>query len=343
MTDNNIKMILKNAIKALKQNSDFPIDVKSKPNIKKGPSGIDSILEIHYQQRKFTFFVEIKKNINNTVISFLLNRINQMSEKFLLVTRYVSKYNAEKLKEKNIQFIDNVGNVFINRFPLYIYISGNKPPEDFQETRSNRLFQPSGLKLLFTLLSRPELIDKPYREIAHKAKIALGSVGWIMTDLKQLGFIIDVKKRRKLISKEKLLERWCIEYPVNLKPKLFIGRFNGPENWWKNYNLKSKYGLWGGELAADKLTKNLKPHDIAIYVCNYEFDKIIIDNKLYRDVNGNVEFLKCFWEAESTDKVNLTVHPILIYADLLAAGSQRNTETANLIYDQYINKYLREN
>ncbi len=36
------------------------------------------------------------------------------------------------------------------------------------------------------------------------------------------------------------------------------------------------------------------------------------------------------------------VNPILIYADLIATGDQRNIETAKVIYDQYLIRYFRE-
>jgi hypothetical protein len=36
------------------------------------------------------------------------------------------------------------------------------------------------------------------------------------------------------------------------------------------------------------------------------------------------------------------VHPILIYADLLATGNERNIETAKIIYDKHILELIRE-
>jgi predicted AAA+ superfamily ATPase len=37
------------------------------------------------------------------------------------------------------------------------------------------------------------------------------------------------------------------------------------------------------------------------------------------------------------------VHPILVYADLLATGNQRNIETARMIYEQHIVRLVGEN
>jgi hypothetical protein len=39
---------------------------------------------------------------------------------------------------------------------------------------------------------------------------------------------------------------------------------------------------------------------------------------------------------------NQLVHPILIYADLMASGDPRNIETAQIIYEQELAQYFRE-
>jgi hypothetical protein len=58
--------------------------------------------------------------------------------------------------------------------------------------------------------------------------------------------------------------------------------------------------------------------------------------------NGNVEILERFWTEDTLAGASETVHPILIYADLLASGNERNIETAKIIYDQRIARHLRE-
>jgi len=37
-----------------------------------------------------------------------------------------------------------------------------------------------------------------------------------------------------------------------------------------------------------------------------------------------------------------TVHPILVYADLIASGDKRNIEIANMIYEKEITGLIRE-
>jgi hypothetical protein len=69
---------------------------------------------------------------------------------------------------------------------------------------------------------------------------------------------------------------------------------------------------------------------------------LLIKNRLKRDQTGDVEILKRFWKPAEIWKYEDLVHPILIYADLLATGNERNIETAKMIYDQHIVQLIRE-
>ncbi len=51
--------------------------------------------------------------------------------------------------------------------------------------------------------------------------------------------------------------------------------------------------------------------------------------------------MKKFWNFEDNDYPGMT-HPILIYADLLATGDPRNIETAKIIYEKDIVRYIKE-
>jgi hypothetical protein len=69
--------------------------------------------------------------------------------------------------------------------------------------------------------------------------------------------------------------------------------------------------------------------------------------KLKRETNGNVEILKRFWnfnhDRPDPDNKHLDlVHPVLIYADLLATGDARNIETAEIVYEKEIARFVRE-
>jgi len=167
-----------------------------------------------------------------------------------------------------------------------------------------------------------------------------------MRELKELGCLIDMgKKGFKLTRKEELLERWVTEYPEKLRPKLLLGHFTGVQDWWQQKTLNPAKAQWGGEIAAANLTQYLKPQIITIYTDPdpRQLNEFLAENRLRKDTEGEVEILKRFWGPLEEGKLGDTVHPVLVYADLLTTGNQRNIETAKIIYEQYIVRLIREN
>lgn len=53
-----------------------------------------------------------------------------------------------------------------------------------------------------------------------------------------------------------------------------------------------------------------------------------------------LEWRKPFWGLMPFEGRDDTVHPVLVYADLLATGDARCIETAQLVYDKYLARLL---
>ncbi|GAG69268.1 unnamed protein product, partial [marine sediment metagenome] len=223
------------------------------------------------------------------------------------------------------------------------FVKGNKPLDIFCHAPLKRVFRPTGLKVIYAFLCNPGLENKTYRNIAEVADVALGTVSWIIRDLKEMGYLLDMGKRGyKLIKKEDLLNRWVINYPEKLRPKLVLGHFRGPNGWWKQKTLNPIYAQWGGEVAAAKLMKYLKPQVITIYTTLQQLNPLLIENRLKKDPEGDIEILNRFWIPLEMWQYEDMVHPILIYADLMATGNKRNIETARMIYEKYLIRHIRE-
>jgi len=343
MVNNMDENIFKDAIKEFNKGKEnlLEVGVEEKEIIVNGLR-FDKLVKFRYRKKDLKYYVEIRANINNTVLALLKYYKEALQYPLLLITKYINNNKAEELKKNGIQFIDTAGNAYINYFPIYIFIKGNKPYEQYLKKIEYKFFKPSGLKVIYALLINKELVKKPYRFIAETASVALGTVYWTMNNLIKLGFIIDMgKKGRKLLNNEELFNKWCIDYNEKLKPKLLINKFTGPENWWINYKLNPDYAQWGGEIAANVLTKYLKPQDIIIYADLKKYQKIVIENMLRKDLNGNIFFYERFWELGMNTEFKELVHPILVYADLINTKNKRVLETAKLIHEEYINRYIR--
>lgn len=330
--------ILRGALEAFEKTTGLAIE-PAVPDRERPDAGID----IKLNDMVLHFYVEIKANLTQAAIGPIKQLLKRKDGKNIIITKYVTPQIADKLKELNIPFIDTAGNTYIRVPNLFIFIKGNKNviPKEKIKTRS---FQPTGLQVIFTLLCNPKLEDENYRKIAKVANVALGTVGWVMQDLKKMGFLIDMGRRgRRLINKEKLLTKWVMTYPEQLRPKQLIDKYNAIEpGFWKNQNLPIE-AFWGGEVAAAKLNKYLKPEIVTIYTNDEAvLNKYIIKNRIRKDPEGKIEILKTFWKREQKRPYPDLVHPILIYADLQATGDARNIETAEIIYEQELAGFIRE-
>jgi hypothetical protein len=125
-------------------------------------------------------------------------------------------------------------------------------------------------------------------------------------------------------------------YPEQLRPKLGLARFKADDpDWWKDVDIVGYNACWGGEVAAAKLTKQLKPEKVIIYAPEPP-GKLIIEQKLRKTTTGDIEILKPFWTFDHEFDAIGIAPPLLVYADLLATGDDRNIETAEIIYDNYL-------
>jgi hypothetical protein len=304
----------------------------------------DGLIQIAHQNMQWHFAVEVKARVTRATAGMEKFDPLNRKEKVLMVTEYVTPPIADLLKELNIFFIDTAGNAYINEPGLYVFLKGTKPQLTLRAETRKRLFKPGGLRVVFALLNNPEMINKPYRDIAKAADVALGTIGWLIRDLKEMGFCIEIGKRnRKLMNLKNLFKRWVEAYPEQLRPKLIRERFETANlNWWKEINIKAYGACWGGEVAAANLTGYLKPAKVTIYT-NEPFGKLVLKNRLRKAEQGNVEILTPFWNFKYELADRGIVPPLLAYADLMATGDPRNIEAAGMIYEKYIDRFIREN
>jgi len=335
--------LLRLALEVLKKNLPVEVEFDEKEPVYRIGQRADCVLRMVMHGKEIRYCVEVKANVTKTDKLLVMMRKGEFEHPFLLVAKYINGHMAEQLKRDGIEFIDTAGNAFINQPPLYIFVKGNRPPDIVEHIPVKRAFKPAGLRTIYAFLCNPGLENKTYREIAVVTDVALGTVDWIMKELKQLGYLLDMGKRgNKLIQKEKLLQRWVTAYPEQLRPKLTLGRFRGEHGWWQEKTLDPFEAQWGGEVAAAKLTQYLQPQIITIYITPEQLNQLLIGNRLKRDPIGDVEILERFWKPAELWTHKDVVHPILIYADLLATGNERNIETARIIYEQHIIQLIRE-
>ena len=293
--------------------------------------------------KKIHFAAEVKLWVQQANFGALVNQIKQLPGKGILVADYVNPIMADKLRDLDIPYIDAVGNVYINEKPIYILVKMTKGQANEQanlkglmntQTRG-RAFNPTGIKVVYLFLTDGKMLNAPYREIANKAGVALGAIGEVIKDLKQGGYLVDIKgKARRLTRKEKLLEKWTDAFLEKLRPKLEVGTFKA-ENpmWWKKVesNITNYGAKFGGEVAAHKKAGYLTPQEITIYLETGDGNDLFKNYRFRKDPKGDIHVYRAFWNIDrNTPKIRETdlVNPLITYADLIGTGDIRNLEAA---------------
>ncbi|MCB1036345.1 MAG: hypothetical protein KDD47_21145 [Acidobacteria bacterium] len=255
----------------------------------------------------------------------------------LVIADYLPPKLAERLRAGGVNFVDSAGNAFLRDRGLYVWVKGEKGGLRLvAERERRRAFQPSGAKLLFLLLCRPELAEADYRTLAELAGVALGTVQWVMRDLIAAGYVMKLgRSDRRLVRPKELLSAWVSAYVRELRPRLLLGRFHSEDlQWWQTTDLRALNALWSGEPAAALLTGHLKPGTLTIYAEKVP-SRLVVEKRLTKAESGAVEFRKKFWRFDGGTEQQ-TVPPILAYADLLAVGDPRTREAAERLYEERI-------
>lgn len=344
----NAEAALINAAQNTARNLGLDFDVLNlQPQL--GPRRADALVRIGRNVEGAQYAVEIKKAVHPATLGPLLLQLGQLGQQALLITEYITPPMADTLRDKGVAFIDAAGNAYLNQPNLLIWVTGRKPVEKRIDPQTGRGFQPTGLQVVFALLCNPEWVNRPYRELAEKAKVAHGTVGWVMPDLQRQGFLADIKGKRgtrRLYKQPEMLAQWVDAYARQLRPKTLLARYYVETlNGWKDWPLHEHGALWGGEPAGALLTEYLRPGELTIYAdkvpvmlaAKYKFLKE--PRPGHTDI---VEIRKPFWNFPGHPEHTNVVPPILVYADLLATGDGRCIETAKMVHEQYLDRPLQQ-
>ena len=290
--------------------------------------------------RQVNYMVVARKEIRVSSKGIVLQQVKelekQIDQPIIIISIYIALEVADEFRQNGINYLDGSGNAYVRNAELLVFISGQKIHNPLL-TKQARAFRESGIKLIFMLLCHPDLIQLPNRRLSELSGISVGSVSNVLTELESLNFVLKVGGGRRLKNLKSLLDRWIISYFDVLRPRLAIKRvdfeFAGDYINWQNLPIKNSKGrvLWGGESAAAIKTMNLNPKNCTLYT-DQNWKEFAGDLRLIPNESGNLEILEIFWKESISGMMPGLVPEILIYADLVGSGVERNIEIANQIF-----------
>jgi hypothetical protein len=298
-------------------------------------TGIDGVLNLHHNRKKITLPAEIKNNVNYTHLQYV-NNLKRKFPEIVLIAEYFPEKMAKTMQEMQLNYLDAAGNTCIKTKEIFILIEGNKQNKiDIDKTV--KVFSKTGIKVVFQFIHEQELINDTIRNIADRTGVSLDTVHKTIQALRQMRYIIPVTKGKWIWdNRYELFEKWVNEYAAKLKPGLHVGnfRFVKEENFnkWKQLKL-FRSTCWGGEPAGELLTNYLNPETLTIYTAEPKAD-LIKNYKMIGDPNGHIRVYQKFWNDAIQEK---HIAPgEIVYADLINTGNKRNIQTAQKVYERFL-------
>ena len=289
--------------------------------------------------RHWVFDIECKNRVDRAAMLHGVQALTRgFANKGLLIAPYLAPKLARQCQTIGLPFLDVAGNAFLKAEGLYVLVAGQKPDKALLRIeKPMRAFDRTGLRVVFALLAAPDLMQAPYRDLAKAAGVALGTVSWILTDLRDHGFLAEIEGQRRWIDRQRALQAWTTNYPLRLRERLHVRRFVAKEDtWWETARPEAFGGCWGGEAAAAKLHGDLVPKTITVYLPEGQKD-FLAKHRLRADPQGPIEVLDVFWKFPHAPEVPEGIAPpLLVHAELLAIGDPRTLEEARRVHDHYL-------
>ena len=285
--------------------------------------------------------------------AYLLDQIAAVtgSHDKILISDYISDEVGQRLRESKYNYLDKAGNAFLDIAPIYVLIEGKLPREVLDHDKTPRLFNETGLKVIFALLATPDLLNANYRKIADHANVSMGTIGWVLRELKDQGFTKESYRQKQWADKPRLIKKWTEEYP-KLRTKNHIANYRvSNKDWWKEVDLNKYQAVLGGELAAPDHQASGDVRNSTVYVGKQKQGSLVRDLDLVKvekntsnmDQGYTIEIMEKFWGSPELSMVNKGMtHPLVTYADLMDAWEPASREIAHSIAEHY-GFYKKEN
>ena len=239
--------LVQTAVRQLADATGLPIAVDHEVHLA-GGGIVDALVAVGAQGERHIFAAGAKRTATPATINIALQRLATMAPRSQApIHHYLCQSQASPGTEgKRHRLHRYRGQCLHPGGHVYVYIRGNRPEEPAGTPRqATRAFQATGLRVLFGFLHNPALLNANYRDIARATGVAHGTVGWVLTDLREAGYLIEIKKERRLVRVRQLLGRWIEAYHERLKPKLWLGRYEAPTNhWWQTVELGPYAAVW---------------------------------------------------------------------------------------------------
>lgn len=289
--------------------------------------------------------VQLRHRFRPSDLPQLVERFANGCEHRMVFTDYVTASTAEQLRSRDIWFADVQGNAFME-IPgkLVLHAVGNRPQRI--PTPTGQHFSAPGGKILHYILKRGPRIQATYRDIRGAIGVSIDKIGKLIRELEQNRLLrIRGNGDYEILNGDRLLSLWVEAYKAKLQSALLLGRYVAAADPdfgslidEASQELDGK-AVVGGDVAADALTKHLRPALLRLYIPEDRTADVRRRLRLAPSDRGTVELCKLYSsDIAGEDAVNGTsvADPFFVYAELMGDGDDRLAETAMRLRQEHL-------
>jgi hypothetical protein len=268
--------------------------------------------------KRIQFLLEVKSGTwRPEVLDRIRNQSLSSNEPIVVATGWIPPKLAKSLREeKGLNYLDTAGNAYLDFPDLQVFRETNAPPLVGKKIKRpvGESFNASAVRVGLQLLLEPALLGTNLRNLAALAGVSAPSAKFALDAFKDDAYVVDAgKKGRRLVDREAYFRKWAESYNLRFRPRRLFGTYSTEVN---KLHLDGCDACWGGELAADLLTNNLRA-----------------------DPNGNVEVVQACWDKHQEGPRN-TAPVFVVFADLMNTRDPRCLDIAETIFDTMIREKL---
>jgi hypothetical protein len=315
---------------------------------------VDITLRYKTPAGRIEYAAEVRTHFRHEDPYGIIRRLHGLTagdQRALLLAPMTTERQREALRKGGVDYVDLAGNAHLERRGFLVHVEGKrarsvaKPPAD-------KIFRRGGLQVVYVLLVTPDAVRWPYRPLAQAAGVALRTANYVMEGLRAEGFVGGQRNLRQLVRREDLVARWVDAYRTELRPKLLMGIYRTRPRprarllkeigaYFRDQRLP--WALTGAE-AAFRLTHHYRDEHVVIFAPREltDFEETV---GCMPDPNGDLHLLRHFCEKVQEPKKGPGLplaHPLLVYAELLADGTERAIETGQVLRDQLLEDLTNE-
>jgi hypothetical protein len=260
----------------------------------------------------------------------------------MLFAPYVGRPLGHLFAEHGLNYVDEQGNCHLQVEGLAAHVEGRQP----RRGPGSDTVRAEGVAALFALLAEPAFLGATARDIGRAAGTTHATALAAVRRLERSGAVAIVgRERRWLPGGLRLgLDRWLAEYALVLRSRLLIGRYRTPDATPLDLDRRVVEGrstastmYFGGAAAAYRIVPHHRGGSTVLHVGDVA--DAVATLHAVPDREGPLTLMRLPGPLATRGIADQTVHPLLVYAEMLQSADERLLEASQLFREHALARY----